>query len=73
MNRQRKKGLFKTEVTIYHHELNLEFEHQTTYFLITEMKNGEPQITYYYKIPDNYKDDSLLGELHERYARYSPN
>ena len=61
------------KVTIYHHELNLEYERQATFFLITEMNDGEPHRTYYYKIPDNYKDNSLLGEIHERYCPYCPN
>lgn len=29
--------------------------------------------TYYYQIPKNYEDESLLGELHERYHPYCPN
>ena len=61
------------KVTIYHHEINLEYEHHITFFLITEMEDGEPHRTYYYKIPDNYKDNSLLGEIHERYCPYCPN
>lgn len=63
----------KDRVKIYHHKLNLEYENNTSYFLITEMEDGEPQRTYYYKIPDNYKDNSLLGEMHERYCPYCPN
>jgi hypothetical protein len=63
----------KNKVMIYHHEMNLEYENNTTYFLITEIESGEPLRTYYYKIPDNYKDNSLLGEIHERYCPYCPN
>jgi hypothetical protein len=60
-------------ITIHHYELNLEYDHQSTYFLITEIKDGVPASTYYYKIPDGFKNDVLLGEIHERYAPYSPN
>ena len=60
-------------VKIYHHKLNLENEYNSTYFLITEIEDGKPQRTYYFQIPDSFKDNRLLGELHERYARYSPN
>ncbi|MGA2408273.1 MAG: hypothetical protein ABSF81_16190 [Bacteroidales bacterium] len=61
------------KVTIYHHKLNLENEYNTTYFLITEIEDGKPQRTYYFQIPDSFKDNRLLGEMHERYARYCPN
>jgi hypothetical protein len=60
-------------VTIFHFLLDLEYEHNTTFFLITEMTDGEPQRTYYYRIPESYKDDSLLGELLVRYCQYCPN
>ena len=60
-------------VRFHHHELNLEYENNTTYFLITEIVDGEPQRTYYYKIPDAYKDNRLLGEIHERYCPFCPN
>lgn len=62
-----------TRVTIHHCVLNLEYEYNTTYFLITEMVGDTPYRTYCYKIPNNYKDESLLGELHEKFAPYSPN
>jgi hypothetical protein len=58
---------------LYHHELNLEYEHNATYFIISEIEDGIPHRTFYYKIPETYKDNSLLGELHERYAPYCPN
>ena len=62
------------KVTIYLHELNLEYEHNATFLLITEVSsNGVPQKTHFYRIPDSYKDDRLLGQLHERYAKYCPN
>jgi hypothetical protein len=60
-------------VKIYHHELDLEYVHNCSYFLITEIVDGVPKQTYYYRIPDSFKDDRLLGELHERYCPYSPN
>ena len=60
-------------VMLYQHELNLESEYNSTFFLITEIEDGKPQRTYYYRIPDNYKDNSLLGEVHERYCQYCPN
>lgn len=58
---------------IYHHEIDLECINGTTIWLITEIADCEPQRTYYYKIPNQYKDNSLLGELHERYCQYCPN
>jgi hypothetical protein len=74
MKRQRKDTSFRPDVLIYHHEIDLENINGTTIWLITEIAvGGEPQRTYYYQIPSNYKDDSLLGELHERYAKYCPN
>lgn len=73
MKRQMKSRSNKPNVRIYQHKLNLEYENNTTYLLLTEMVNGEPKATYYYKIPDNYKDKSLLGEMHERYCPYCPN
>ena len=60
-------------ITIHHHELNLEYDYQSTYFLITEIEDGVPVRTYYYKIPDGFKNGSLLGEIHEKFAPYSPN
>jgi hypothetical protein len=60
-------------VMIYHCVLNLEYEYNTTYFLITEMVGDKPLRTYSYKIPNNYKDESLLGELDEKFAPYCPN
>jgi abortive infection bacteriophage resistance protein len=73
MKRRRKSTSRKTNITIYHHELNMEYQNATTFWLITEIVNNKPLLTYYYKIPDNYKDNSLLGELHERYCQYCPN
>ena len=63
----------KKKVAIYHCVLNLEYEYNTTFFLITEMVGDTPNRTYCYKIPSNYKDESLLGELHEKFAPYCPN
>ena len=73
MRKQKKSTSCRTNVTIYHQVLDLEFEYSTTYFLITEIEDCEPHITYLYKIPDSYKDNRLLGELHERYSPYCPN
>ena len=71
--RPRKYNRHTNEVTIYHHKLNLSDENNTTFLLITEMQDGKPRRTYYYRIPKNYEDDSLLGGLHERYHPYCPN
>jgi hypothetical protein len=71
--KSKKHGYFNNRIKICQHKLNLENEYNTTYFLITEIEDGKPQRTYYYKIPDSFKDNSLLGELRERYARYCPN
>jgi hypothetical protein len=73
MKKQKKSTSGRTNITIYHHELNLEYEHNSTYFLITEIEDGEPLRTYYYLIPDSYKSNTLLGNFHERYAPYCPN
>ena len=73
MKKPKKSTSPGTNVIIIHQELNLEYEHNTTYFLITEIEDGEPQRTYYYLIPDSYKSNALLGELHEKYAKYCPN
>ena len=62
-----------SRVMIYLHELNLEYECNNTYYLITELVDGEPNRTFYYKIPESYKDNRLLGEMHERYCPYCPN
>lgn len=71
--RRRRCNRFQNGVTIYHHQLNLPDEYSTTIFIITEMEDGKPRRTYYYQIPENYKDNSLLGEMHERYCPYCPN
>jgi hypothetical protein len=73
MRRQRKDPSFRLNVMIYHSEINLESINGSTIWLISELIDNEPVQTYYYKIPDNYKNDSLIGNLHERYCMYSPN
>jgi hypothetical protein len=73
MKRQKKNASGRTNLMIYHHELNLESTPGTTYWIITEVVNNVPVGTYYYKIPESYKDNHLLGEMHEKYCMYSPN
>lgn len=73
MRKPKKNAPSNSSVRIYHHELNLEYEYNTTYFLITEIENGKPLRTFHYKIPDNYKDNRLKGEQLERYAPFCPN
>jgi hypothetical protein len=73
MRKQKKNTPSNSNVSIYHNELDLEYLYNKTYFLITEIVDGVPLHTYYYRIPDSYKDERLLGELHERYCPYSPN
>jgi len=73
MRKQKKSSSFISNVLIYHHELSMEHINSTTFWIITEITENEPIRTYYYKIPSNYKDNSLLGELNERYCPYSPN
>ena len=58
---------------ILHHEIDLEFELQATYVIITEVENGKPCRIYSYKIPDYYKKDSSLDEIAEKYNPYCPN
>jgi hypothetical protein len=60
-------------VTIYHQEVTTDYENNTMYFIITEIIEGKPHTTYSYRIPDNYKDGSLRGEVDERYSPYCPN
>jgi hypothetical protein len=73
MKRQKKSESSRTNLMIYHHELNLECSTGTTYWIITEIVDNVPVGTYYYKIPESYKDNHLLGEMHEKYCMYSPN
>jgi hypothetical protein len=60
-------------IIIYHHEIDLEYLNGNTFWAITEIVNTEPLQTYFYKIPDDYKSNKLLGNLHEKYAQYCPN
>lgn len=64
---------YKAGIVIYHQELDLEYDCNTSYFVFTEIEAGKPQRSYYYEIPVSYKGNSLMGELHERYYPYSPN
>lgn len=73
MRKPKKSKSFIPNVIIYQQEINLEYEYNVTFFLITEIVNGKPLHTYYYEIPESYKDNRLLGELHERYAPFCPN
>ncbi len=74
MKRQRKDTSYRPDIMIYHHEIETNGINGTTFWLITEVAvSGEPLWTYYYRIPDSYKDDSLLGELPIRYSQYCPN
>ena len=72
MKKQKKSASIKT-IMIYHHQVDLESKYGITYWIITEMVDSEPVQTYYFKIPDNYKTNDLLGELHEKYCSYCPN
>jgi hypothetical protein len=58
-------------IMIFQNELD--FNYETLYFVFTEIEDGVPLRTYYYKIPESYKDSRLLGQLHERYYPYCPN
>jgi hypothetical protein len=71
--KSKKHGYYNNRIKICQHKLNLENEYSASYFLLTELEDGVPKSTYYYKIPDSFKDNRLLGELHERYAKYCPN
>jgi hypothetical protein len=64
---------YNSTIIIYHHEIDLEYLNGNTFWAITEIVNTEPVQTYFYKIPDDYKNNKLLGNLHERYAPYCPN
>jgi hypothetical protein len=69
----KKSKISNSNYWIYHHELDLEYESNATYFLFTEIEDGIPQRSFYYKIPDAYKGNAFLGEVHEKYAPYCPN
>jgi hypothetical protein len=71
--KSKKHGYFNNRIKICQHKLILENEYIASYFLLTELEDGVPKRTYFYKIPDSFKDNRLLGELHERYAKYCPN
>lgn len=73
MRRKKKCIPPTTGLKIFQHELNLEYEYNSTFVLITEVLDGKPLYTYYFTIPDSYKDNRLLGELHENYAPFCPN
>ncbi len=74
MKRQRENTSFRYNIMIYHHEIDTNGINGTTFWLITEIAvSGEPLRTYSYRIPDSYKDDSLLGELPVCYGQYCPN
>lgn len=64
---------YKAWKIILHQELDPQYEYDALYLIFTEIEAGKPQRSYYYKIPESYKDNSLMGELHERYYPYSPN
>lgn len=73
MDHKEEDNIYKKKVEIYHCCLNIKSEYHTTVLLITEVENGEVKRTYFYTIPTNYLDDSLLGDLHEKYCLYCPN
>ena len=73
MKRNNKGASGTTNIKIYQHELNLEHSSGTTYWTLTEVVDNVPSRTFYYKIPVEYKDNHLLGGMHERYCMYSPN
>ena len=73
MRRPKRRIPSTTGIKIFQHELNLEHEYNLTFFLLTEVVDGKPQRTYYYAVPESYKDNRLLGELHENYAPFCPN
>ena len=67
------KNINRGKIQIYHSVLNIDSEYHTTLFLITEIENGEVKRTYCFKIPRSYLDDSLLGEINEKYCLFCPN
>ena len=73
MKKKKQRVSERKRFEIYHHELNPQGIDGFTYWLITEVANGVPFRTFYYQIPESYKNDSLLGKMHEKYCTYSPN
>ena len=76
MKKQKKSTPFIPDILIYHHLIVCNPPYISSSKVVkmnAEISENEPVRTYYYKIPSNYKDDSLLGEIHERYCPYSPN
>ncbi len=73
MKKQKKSSSYTKNIMFYHHELDFESSNGSTYWLITEVVDNVPIKTCFYKIPDNYRDDSLLGKMHQRFCSYCPN
>jgi hypothetical protein len=73
MKRQNNCSSYKMNVKFYHQELSPDGINSKTYWIITEVKDNLPIRTYYYEIPEEYKSDALLGEMHEKYCPYCPN
>ncbi len=73
MKRKKNTDSIRKNVSIFHHELNMEHINGTTYWIITELVFNIPVQMYFLKIPDSYKDNSLLGQLNEKYAPFCPN
>jgi hypothetical protein len=63
----------RKNIMIYQHEIDLECMNGTTYWVITEIVDYVPVRTFYYKIPEDYKKNGLLGKIHELYNPYCPN
>jgi hypothetical protein len=73
MNHKSGNNIYQKKIQIYHCFLDIKSEYHTSVMILTEVENGKVIRTYCFKIPINYMDDSLLGELHEKYCLYCPN
>lgn len=63
----------KPRVVIYHHELDLQYENNTSYLMFTEIQNNLPVRTYYYRIPAEFYISSMVEQILERFYQYCPN
>jgi hypothetical protein len=63
----------RNKVRIYQSFLNLEYESNSTFMIITETVDFIPIRTYYYKIPESFKSNNCVKELDELPTPYCPN
>ena len=68
-----KNNRINKRVMFFHREVNLEPANNSIYLLIVQLEDGEPVHAFYFIVPDNYLNDSLLCGLHQKFNPYCPN